>query len=337
MIMKKFVLMIMFAAMSCMTFAQEAIETSKWYDNISVGIGGGVATPLNFNSVFPLNTIAGVRIQKDFTPMFGLQAEGTAILNDNNFTFAKTTVKGTNVGINGVLNLFNIFKGYNGTPRTFEVNTVAGLGWLHEWETADNLISAKTGLDLAFNLGKKKAHSIVITPAIYWNLNKWNAIQFNKNNAQLSLMASYVYHFKTSNGTHHFKIYDIGAMIDEIIRLNDELAKKPNEVVRTEIQYVPTENTIRLNTNYVVMFAKGSSELSEAAIEVLNTIPAGSEVNIIATASPEGTERFNKALSQDRANVVAEYLTSKGIKVTYAAGLGVQGETSNRVAIVTIQ
>lgn len=336
--MKKFVLMIMFAAMSCMTFAQEAIETSKWYDNISVGIGGGVATPLNFNSVFPLNTIAGVRIQKDFTPMFGLQAEGTAILNDNNFTFAKTTVKGTNVGVNGVFNLFNILFGYNGTPRTFEVNTVAGLGWLHEWETADNFISAKTGLDLAFNLGKKKAHSIVITPAIYWNLNKWNAIQFNKNNAQLSLMVSYVYHFKTSNGTHHFKTYDVGTMIDEIIRLNDELAKKPTEVVRTEIKTVPTETPVTvINNPFIVTFAKKSAELTDEAKTILNMVPTECKAAIIATASPEGNEQFNINLSQQRADSVKSYLESRGITVEYATGIGVQGNASNRIAIVTIQ
>ena len=331
--MKKFVLMFALLVSAVMINAQNAVEVSKWYDNVSVGINAGATTPLDFNSVFPVNPAIGLRVQKDFTPIWGLQLEGLAVLNDNHFTFSKTTVASTNVGLNGVINLFHAFGKQKN--RVFDISAVAGLGWTHYWNTSSNYLSSKTGFDFNFNLGK--GHTIIFSPAVYWNLNKNDKIQFNKHNAQLALTVGYVYHFKNSNGTHDFKFYDIGAMIDEIDRLNVELAKKPNEVVRTEIQYVPTENTIRLNTNYVVMFAKGSSELSEAAIEVLNTIPAGSEVNIIATASPEGTERFNKALSQDRANVVAEYLTSKGIKVAYAAGLGVQGETSNRVAIVTIQ
>ena len=205
--------------------AQIATQNSNALDNISFGVTAGVSTPLDFNSVFPLNTNVGLKLQKDFTPAFGLQLEGLAVLNDNHFSDIKTAVKATNVGLNGVLNLSNIFGGYQGTPRTFEVSTVTGIGWLHTWTTSANFLSAKTGLDLAFNLGKNKATSIVVTPAIYWNLNKIGHIHFDKNNAQLAINLSLIYHFKTSNGTHSFKTYDIGAMIGEIDRLNGALAE----------------------------------------------------------------------------------------------------------------
>ena len=60
-------------------------------------------------------------------------------------------------------------------------------------------------------------------------------------------------------------------------------------------------------------------------------------VVIEASASPEGTTKFNQKLSEDRANAVKSYLESRGVKVTKATGLGVVGNESNRIAIVTVQ
>ena len=60
-------------------------------------------------------------------------------------------------------------------------------------------------------------------------------------------------------------------------------------------------------------------------------------VKVNAYASPEGTEQYNKDLSQRRANVVADYLRGKNVTVTEIVGRGVVGEASNRVAVVTVQ
>ena len=329
--MKKFVLMFALILSVCSLKAQNAVEVSKWYDNFSIGAFGGVTTPLDFNSIFPINPIAGVRVQKDITPILGLQAEGLVTLNDNHFTFSKTAVANTNVGLNGVVNVSNsLGKQRN---RWFEMFAVAGIGWIHYWDNSSNYLSAKTGLDLNFNLGK--GHSLVLTPAVYWNLNKNEKIEFNKNNAQLALSLGYVYHFKNSNGTHSFKYYDIDALNGEINYLREELAKKPTEIIKKEIQYVG--GNIIVNNPFIVTFAKGSSKLSEEAISVLRTVPSGSKVKIIATASPEGNERFNQNLSQERADAVKHYLEILDVEVISADGVGVQGETSNRIAVITIQ
>lgn len=328
--MKKILLVIMVAFSVCTIKAQNAVEVSKWYDNISAGVFGGVSTPLDFNSVFPINPLVGIRVQKDFTPVWGLQAEGLVNLNDNHFTFSKTAVANTNVGLNGIMNLSNGFGKQKN--RVFEILAVAGLGWTHYWDSKANYLSAKTGLDLNFNLGK--GHSLVLTPAVYWNLNKSGEVEFNKNNAQLALTLGYVYHFKNSNGTHGFKFYDIDALNNEINYLKEELAKKPAEVIVKEIEYVPSG--INITNPFIVMFAKGSSNLSASAIKVLRSIPLNSKVSIIATASPEGDGEFNLNLSQERANSVKHYLEAMDIEVVSATGIGVQGETSNRVAVINI-
>ena len=324
--------------------AQIATENSNAFDNISVGVTAGVSTPLDFNSVFPLNTNVGIKLQKDFTPAFGIQAEGIAILNDNHFTDIKTAVKATNVGVNGVLNLSNIFGGYKGVPRTFEISTVTGLGWLHTWDTSANFLTAKTGLDLALNLGKAKAVSVVLTPAVYWNLNKIGHIHFSKNNAQLAVNLSLIYHFKTSNGTHHFKTYDVGAMIDEINRLNGALEecekREPKVIEKVIVKEVPATNAATVKSDgdiWIVTFATASSTLTNEAKFILNQIGNDAIVDITATASPDGSAEFNQKLSEKRAATVADFLTKRGVKVNSAVGKGVDAKAGKSAVVKTLQ
>lgn len=341
--MKKLLVIVFALLMSFMSAsAQIATENSNALDNIGVGITAGVSTPLDFNSIFPVNPSVGIKITKDVTPVFGFQIEGIAVLNDNHFADIKTAVKATNVGLNGAINLSNALFGYDGTPRVFEISAIGGLGWLHRWTTSDNFLTAKTGLDLAFNIGKKKAHSIVITPAIYWNLNKIGSIKFDKHNSQLAINVSYIYHFKTSNGTHHFKTYDVGAMVSEIDRLNGALSecekREPKVVEKVIVQEALVTNAVAAgNENtWVVTFETGSSRLSIEDFFILNQIERTATVDIVATASPEGTAEFNQKLSEDRAKAVADHLSSRGVKINSAVGKGVDA-TTGRSAIVKVQ
>lgn len=334
--MKKIFLMLALISAVVSANAQIATENSNALDNISLGVTAGVTTPLDFNSVFPLNTVVGLKVQKDFTPVIGVQIEGLAIFNDNHFGDLKTAFKATNVGLNGVINLSNAFWGYKGTPRTFEVSAVGGIGWLHEFDSKDNSLTAKTGLDLAFNLGKAKAVSIVLSPGVYWNLNRGGSIEFNKHNAQLAVMGSLVYHFKTSNGTHHFKTYDVGAMNNEINYLRGKLdeceSREPQKVVVKEIVEVPGKVAPVEPTTWEVEFEFGKADLSVDAKAILDTVGDNAVVDIVGMASPEGSDKFNKKLSENRAKAVADYLTSRGVKVGKTVGVG---KAINRVAIVT--
>jgi hypothetical protein len=373
MFMKKILLMFMMCFSFVMANAQIATENRKALDNIYAGVEAGVTTPLNFNSTFPVNPVAGIKIGKEFTPIFAIEAEGFATFGENVYRHGyesstliweegpfnvrkngsvSTFVKSTNVGLNGVINWSNALFGYQGTPRWFEVKTNTGIGWMHffgDFTTNKvggykpfnkrDILTAKTAIDFAFNIGNKKAHTINVSPTIYWGLNEGSNIKFNKNYAQFGVMVGYTYHFKTSNGTHHFKTYDVGAMIGEIDRLNEELAKKPTEV--EVIKYVEvvkqdtirSTNTIMMPSTYVVQFAKNNATLSNEAKNILDGISGN--VNIVASASPEGTKNYNQTLSKKRANVVAEYLTKKGVKVNSVKGIGCVNNNSNRIAIIT--
>lgn len=326
--------------------AQTAYQSAKVFDNVSVGVTGGISSPLNFNSVTPFNTNFGIRLQKDFTPVVGVQAEGLAFVNGNHFANdVNTWVKATNVGVNGVLNLSNLIGGYKGSPRVFEVSTVTGIGWLYKWDTSSNYLSSKTGVDLAFNLGNEKQHSIVLTPAVYWNLSSGNGVEFNRNHAQLAVNVAYVYHFKTSNGTHHFKTYDIGAKNDEINKLKEKLVsevKKNQSLIENNTKLNSQLAALNskgdtLNMKWVVEFEQGKSELSSKAKEELkNVIDAKKIVSVVAKASPEGSKDTNKKLSDERAAVVTKYLTDNGVTVKKSEGVGAESKYSNRVVLITL-
>ena len=312
--MKKFILMmvVLFSTV-CSINAQSAYEKAKFFDNWSAGVTAGISSPLDFNSVTPFNTNFGLKLQKDFTPEVGVQIEGLAFVNDNHFTTSNTWVKALNINASGVLNWTNIFCGYKGSPRFFEVSTVTGLGWLHNYGNADNSLSAKTGFDLAFNFGKTKTHSFVLSPTVYWNLGAIdNSIQFNKNHAQLAINASYVYHFKNSNGTHSFKKYDIGAMNSEINSLREELAKKPKEVIK-EVVKVDTVSNI-VDNNYTICFDKGASSVGDVTSIAKALNSTDSNITIIGGVSPEGSESYNKTLALKRAQAVKNALVKAGVK-----------------------
>lgn len=381
--MKKFILTMIIAFMMIFSAnAQIATENAKLFDNTYVGVEVGATTPLNFNSVFPVNTVAGIKFGKELTPVFGLEAEGFAAFGDNVYRYGfngsiptngafnvhkngsvNTFVKATNVGINGVINWTNLLFGYQGTPRFFEVKTNTGLGWLHYFGDYTpaftvggytvagkrNVLTAKTAVDLAFNLGNKKAHTITVSPGVYWNLNETGAVQFNKNYAQFGIMVGYTYHFKTSNKTHAFKTYDVGAMIGEIDRLNSELAKKPTEVEvikyvdRTVNNYnAPVTNSVQNATgfgvNETVYFAFNSADLDDRAKETLDKLGQNGVYVVDAYASSEGNTEYNLKLSQRRADAVKAYLEGRGARVESATGHGVQfGTTTGRVAIVKVK
>lgn len=307
-------------------FGQTAVEKPKLLDNTFIGINGGAYTPLSFNSVFPVDAAAGIKVGKQITPIFGLNVEGIAVFGsatDNQSRFSyKTAVRATNVGLNATINVVN--------AKKFTLAPEVGLGWLHAYNSnaADNdYLSAKTGIIAAWNVSP--AISLYAEPQVLWTANP--KVTFDKSNAYLGLQVGVVYHFKNANGKRGFTYYNIGAMNDEINSLRAELAKKPTEVIKVD--------TITNNVgNIVVCFAQNSSELTAAAIMELAKVPNDCEVSIIGEASPEGTAEYNQTLSEKRAEAVANYLKENSTsKIVSVQGLGATNDTSNRIVTIIVR
>ncbi|MBR7093617.1 MAG: OmpA family protein, partial [Prevotella sp.] len=345
------------------------------------------------------NPNAGLRLTKEITPVFGLVAEGIVYFNDraqtklmdrlgqtadydvtarDRMARTNTFAKALNVNLLAKVNLSNLFGGYKGEPRTFEVSALYGFGWgkgfgrYNRWNTGQetasgfygsdfaegnatpfgleaaelfgndgaNELNSKAALNFAFNLGAAKAVQIFVEPSITFSGLK--DFKYNVDRSTVQLNAGVVYKFKNSNGTHNFKLARLYDQ-DEIDRLNgiinDLRNRKPEvkEVIKEVVKEVPVGKEVRVDDLVFVTFAQGKSTLTADAKKALDGVKEGAHVQIVGTASPEGPAALNQKLSENRANVVAEYLKGRGVIVDEAVGKGVQGNTSNRLAIVYVK
>ena len=352
--MKKLVLLFA-AAMMAVTVSAQTVKESKTFDNFYIGVNGGVATkmtPPTGGWLNKLNPNAGLRIGRYFTPVFGMAVESNAYFTNKPYTSNKTVVRGINTSLLGTVNFSNWFGRYPGEPRCFEVIGLYGLGWGHTFDhnvlpKAIDALTSKAGIDLAFNLGASKAWQVYVEPAVIWALNGtgYEGVKYDINRAAFQLNAGIVYKFRNSNGTHNFAIApgrdqaEIDALNAQINALRDELARKPKEVIKEVLKEVPTTTVreVKVEDLVFVTFAQGKSDLTFDSKAALNNIKEGKHVQIVGTASPEGNPELNQKLSQARADVVAEYLKTRGVIVDEATGKGVQGTTSNRLAVVYVK
>ena len=380
--MKKLVLMLAAASMAASVSAQTVAE-SKTFDNIYVGINGGVATKTTGHKwLSDLDPNAGLRIGRYFTPVFGLAIEGNAYFSNKPWGSTGTVVRATNASLLGTVNLSNWFGGYKGEPRTFEVSALYGLGWMHvftnnkafEAATSENRnrMTSKAALDFAFNfgsakqfqfyvepsinfafLGKSHSHNVAVTPAGvtypetsygygYKATAQAGHPAYNINNSFVQLNAGLVYKFANSNGTHNFTIVTPRdqAEIDALnAQINELRNRKPEVITKEVVKEVPSVKVKELSVSDLVFvtFAQGKSNLTREAKAALNNVKEGSHVQVVGTASPEGSKEINDRLSQARADVVANYLKSRGVNIDDATGKGVQGVTSNRLAVVYVK
>ena len=382
--MKKLVLMLAAASMAASVSAQTVAE-SKTFDNIYVGINGGVATKTTGHKwLSDLDPNAGLRIGRYFTPVFGLAIEGNAYFSNKPWGSTGTVVRATNASLLGTVNLSNWFGGYKGEPRTFEVSALYGLGWMHvftnnkafEAATSENRnrMTSKAALDFAFNFGSAKQFQFYVEPSINFaflgqSKNKelvatGNALNpvaladhqeygykaasqagqpaYNINNSFVQLNAGLVYKFANSNGTHNFTIVTPRdqAEIDALnAQINELRNRKPEVITKEVVKEVPSVKVKELSVSDLVFvtFAQGKSNLTREAKAALNNVKEGSHVQVVGTASPEGSKEINDRLSQARADVVANYLKSRGVNIDDATGKGVQGVTSNRLAVVYVK
>ncbi len=382
--MKKLVLMLAAASMAASVSAQTVAE-SKTFDNIYVGINGGVATKTTGHKwLSDLDPNAGIRVGRYFTPVFGLAVEGNAYFSNKPWGSTGTVVRATNASLLGTVNLSNWFGGYKGEPRTFEVSALYGLGWMHVFtnnkvvkaatENQRNRMTSKAALDFAFNFGSAKQFQFYVEPSInfaflgqskskevvatgnplapvavadhqeygYKAASQAGQPAYNINNSFVQLNAGFIYKFANSNGTHNFTIVTPRdqAEIDALnAQINELRNRKPEVITKEVVKEVPSVKVKEFTVSDLVFvtFAQGKSVLTKEAKAALNNVKEGVHVQVVGTASPEGSKELNDRLSQARADVVANYLKSRGVVVDEATGKGVQGTTSNRLAVVYVK
>ena len=112
----------------------------------------------------------------------------------------------------------------------------------------------------------------------------------------------------------------------------EKVVEKP--VIKEVIKEVVKENVEKVPGTCIANFAVNSAEIRNTAD--LDAIPAGSTVEIVGYASPEGASNANMTLAQRRADSVAKYLEKKGVKVARSTAKG-EDLSDFRIAIVTVK
>lgn len=87
----------------------------------------------------------GIELGKQITPVLGVSFEG---LTGINTSFSKTAFDDLNLGVLGKINLNNLFGGYNGEPRLFELEGIAGFGWGHDF------VNSSMGADRSYMVSR---------------------------------------------------------------------------------------------------------------------------------------------------------------------------------------
>ncbi len=344
--MKKFIIVSAFALGAFTANAQTgetALQGTKFGDNWSIGINAGAVTPLTHSSFFKdARPAFGFGITKQLTPVFGLGIQGMGYVNT---TQSKTAFDASDVSLLGKVNLMNLFGGYQGSPRLFEIEALAGMGWLHYYMNGpgdQNSWSTRFGMNLNFNLGEAKAWTLGVRPAIVYDMEgDFNAAKsrFNVNNAAFELTAGITYHFMTSNGTHHFtnvKPYDpveIANLNSAVNDLRSQVNNKDNQLINANQQVnalqselnecrnkvVPVETVVKTNRipESIITFRQGKSVVDASQLPNVERVASYMNKHMNATvvikgyASPEGNLAFNEKLAKARAEAIKTILVKK--------------------------
>ncbi len=352
--MKKFFLVMAAAMLTASASAQRtAVTANKAQDNWYLGINAGVDTYFKeklgsdgfFKSIAPT---VGVRVGKNLTTVFGLALEGDVVFKSNNkwYPGSKTFIEGLSLDLMGTFNMSNLFAGYKGEPRPFEVIALYGFGWEHDFNhlPKSNAINSRVAVDFAFNLGADKAWQLYIEPSLTYNLHNWlggvdvsNEFQYDARNAYFGLKAGVNYKFGNSNGSHNFKIEELrdqaeidglNAKINELRADNNakdgQLSAKDQQIADLKAKLAECEarpvQVVEKKEEFLqphVIFRQGKSVIDAAQYASIEMVAKymknhkDAKVKVLGYASPEGNAELNQKLSEKRAEVVKNALVKK--------------------------
>ena len=125
--MKKLFTLVAVAVLAVSASAQTVTE-SKTFDNIYVGINGGVATKATGHAWLKgLDPNFGVRVGRYFTPVFGLAVESNAYFSNKPWASDGTAFRAVNTSLLGTVNLSNWLGGYKGLIPSVQRATTSTL------------------------------------------------------------------------------------------------------------------------------------------------------------------------------------------------------------------
>lgn len=375
--MKKFLLAAALVAAGAATMNAQLLKEPKLFDNMSIGLDGGVTTPLNHGAFFgDMRGVVGLHLDKMITPVYGVGVEGLWAVNTSSWhgqVKSKTAFDSGYVGAYGIVNLSSLFCGWGSEQgRVFDVSAVAGAGWGHLYETEikdHNFFGTKVGLN--FNFYPTERVQIAIKPSVLFDMSDAGVSQssaaYNANKATFNLLAGVS--VKLGDSFEYMDPYnqaEIDALNGRINELRSDLdncanaladAQARNQALAAQLDAcqkkapeVIKESKDFLQTVRYVFYTIGKSNIRTDQLPNVEQIAVYLKNHPKATvvvkgyASQDGPLDVNERLAKQRAESVKNTLINKyGIAANRidASGQGIghmfDEESWNRVAICILE
>ena len=244
--MKKVILCSLTALAAMSVQAQTVLEDQRFDYNWSIGLDGGMATPLAKYHPFlgDMRGTVGLHIQKQVSPVTTIGVEGLWGVNTSSWYGERRSVAFDNsyVGAYGAFNLMNLFEGFRCEGRVFELELALGAGWGHDYANNGankdrnkpdyNYFSTKIGLNFNFNVNEHITLSL--KPSVMWNMTgSYYSEELEVSDASaaysrklgiFNLVGGFTYHFGP-----RFKCVDTGNR-GEIDALNAQINKLRGDI-----------------------------------------------------------------------------------------------------------
>ena len=321
--------------------AQEAENyyTKKWTDNIFVGAGVGVMSPLNdgFNPTFNFNISLG----KYITPTWGVRAQFSGLsqkIEKQDTGFAGDTKSFAELNFDAMLNVTNLIGGYN-PNRVVDLYLFAGptMNFAKAVDTELTIrqdgtescvfteegmktrIGATAGLGLGFNVNEKWAINLEgrfgVTPSVFGAASDYSKAE---GTGRLTIGAAY-----TFGGKKFAKVAD-RVIEKEVIK--EVIKEVPVEVVKEVIKEIPGK------ASAAIFFKIGKAVISPEGMVNVKVMAKNMKENPSATYKiagfadkGTGSVKTNQTLSEKRAQAVYDALIAEGISADRLEKIGMGG------------
>lgn len=342
--MKKIILLAATAFIAISGFAQEkAIKRYGFGDNwfIQGQVGGSYTFSENHTKADFGDRITphvALSLGKHFSPIAGARLQVGGWESKSYLRSADKTYKYNylQANLDGLLNLTNLFSTYNG-DKMFNLYGILGLGYVHNFADREagpgvptqNSIVPRAGLQADFRLTSDLSLNVEAVGNLMSD--KFNGIVGGrKNDATANVLLGLTYRFNKGG----FEVVDV-ADPNEIASLNDQINQQRSQLTtkdrqiqqyKAEIDRLASKPTVveevkgdtEVLMNAVVVFRLGSAKLEQNQdINIYNAakyLQDNGNVNITVTGYADkatGTPKINQALSEKRAQAVADILIKK--------------------------
>ena len=323
---------LMIATVAMFTMNAQTFESSRFIDNTYLRVEGGATalTKYKYNEYtkwgHAVQGVIGAEVGKWVTPKFGVAFEGDFGIRNGrdegkfNYNTSNAKTKAFNyITVTGLakFNVSNILAGWN-PDREFEFVLATGPMWIHGYPAMGSKSDFGVKFKAEVNYNINRRFQLNLIPEFNYNLTGADESagehpKFDVRNSWYALKVGVTYKMgkQFTECPYKYTQADVDALNAEINELRARQPRVVEKIVeKVIIKEVSAKNDIK-EAN--VLFDFDSAQLSNEAKTMLDNITG--EVEVIGSASPEGTKSHNAQLAAKRAEAVANYLKARNVKV----------------------